>query len=45
MGVRDDTSVGRHRASLDGKQLETFVADVLRTLGKELENFRLESRN
>jgi restriction system protein len=35
---------GDHRARVDGKQFETFVADVLRSLGGELRDFRLEEQ-
>jgi restriction system protein len=35
---------GDHRARVDGKQFETFVADVLRSLGAELDDFRLEEQ-
>lgn len=33
-----------HRASVDGKQFEAFVADVLRSLGDGLDDFRLEEQ-
>src|SRR6187431_1595578 len=35
---------GEHRAALDGKQFETFVADVLRGLGDRLGDFRLDEQ-
>lgn len=35
---------GDHRARVAGKQLETFVADVLRVLGEQLDDFRLEEQ-
>jgi restriction system protein len=35
---------GDHRASVDGRQFETFVADVLRDLGDGLGDFRLDEQ-
>jgi len=33
-----------HRARVDGKELELFVADILRSLGEGLSDFRLEEQ-
>jgi hypothetical protein len=33
-----------HRARVDGKELEQFVAAILRALGEELADFRLEEQ-
>lgn len=35
---------GDHRANVDGKQFEMFVADALRSLGAGLDDFRLEEQ-